>query len=279
MKSCGLALHAYVCILLSGRLYCCAFHSYQLGRSSASLAMRNAPFQQPDMATENPLRDADFAAFSSVRAVSELEVPVGDEQVPSQAGDAIIRFFFGPDRGPICVVIILCCMIAWRLNIGSFGPFDLLAFSTMVVFWWFQEHFLHGRLLHSQWDWMGKEIHRKHHEKPYHHISIDPVGLMLGWFATAHVIFRFLFPLPIAISATLGYASAGLFYEWAHFFVHTRVKPPNTFWKKVRGNHVRHHLTDERYWLSFSVPAIDDIFRTNPSGQPGQTEKARNVAE
>ena len=27
---------------------------------------------------------------------------------------------------------------------------------------------------------------------------------------------------------------------------------------------MRHHLVDDRYWYAFSVPAMDDLFDTNP---------------
>ena len=28
---------------------------------------------------------------------------------------------------------------------------------------------------------------------------------------------------------------------------------------------MRHHLVDDRYWYAFSVPAMDDLFDTNPN--------------
>lgn len=121
---------------------------------------------------------------------------------------------------------------------------------------------------------MGKEIHESHHQKPYFNISIDPAWLMVAWLATAHALMRVILPLPLALSATLGYASAGLVYEWAHYIVHTRVKPPNAFWKRVRDNHVRHHLVDDRYWLSFTLPMVDDLFGTNPSLAQVKREQA-----
>ena len=98
---------------------------------------------------------------------------------------------------------------------------------------------------------------------------------MVSWLGAAHVLLRLVLPLPLALSATLGYASAGLFYEWAHYIVHTRVKPPNAFWKRVRDNHIRHHLVDDRYWLSFTLPIVDDIFGTNPSVEDVKRQHAK----
>jgi hypothetical protein len=86
-------------------------------------------------------------------------------------------------------------------------------------------------------------------------------------------------PLPLALSATLGYANSGLFFELAHFIVHTRVRPPNAFLKRVRDNHIKHHLVDDRYWLSFAAPLVDDLFGTNPQVADVKREKAMTVEE
>jgi hypothetical protein len=144
---------------------------------------------------------------------------------------------------------------------------------SMVIFWWFQEHEMHLHLLHSKFDWMGKRIHEEHHEKPYFHISIDPAGLMIGWLAAVHILFRCILPLPLAVSATLGYGLSGLWYEWAHYIVHTKVRPRHAFWKQMRNHHIHHHLVDDRYWLGFSVPAIDNLFGTNPTIQQVKKEQ------
>jgi hypothetical protein len=204
------------------------------------------------------------ADFSDSEMDSQAK-PAGkdiQEDVPKNMPDAIRVFFFS--RGPLVIAITLVNILFYRFStLGPIGVPDVIVFVGSIVFWWFQEHFLHGKLLHSKFDWYGKRIHKDHHKKPYFHISVDPVGLMLGWLATAHLIFRLIFPVPIAISATLGYAGAGLFYEWSHFIVHTKVKPRSRFWKQMRDNHIRHHCVDENYWLAFSLPAIDDIFGTN----------------
>ena len=187
------------------------------------------------------------------------------EEVPKKMPDAVNRFFLGPDRGPICVVGVLSTFTAWRLVMEpTIGTSDALAFTASIFFWWFQEHIMHEKLLHSDFDWVGKEIHQGHHNKPYFHICIDRFDLILGWLAVAHVTLRLLLPLNLALSATIGYACAGLMYEWAHYLAHTRVKPANEFWKRVKDNHVKHHLVDNRYWFGFSLPAIDDWFGTNP---------------
>ncbi len=132
------------------------------------------------------------------------------------------------------------------------------------------------KLLHSKADWMSKEIHEGHHANPYFHISIDPAGLMMSWLLKTHLIFCAILPFPMALSATAGYATAGLFYEWAHFIVHTKVRwRKGSYWSRMKDHHVRHHLVDDRYWLGFSVPAVDDLFGTNPNVQEVQREQRK----
>jgi hypothetical protein len=208
-------------------------------------------------------------SWTQVFAVPNLAIESDTEsveEVPKTMAEALDRFFLGPDRGPICVVGILTGFLSWRgmMMESSVGSSDALVFATAVVFWWFQEHVMHERVLHSDVEWFGKEIHRGHHNKPYFHVSIDPAGLILGWLAVAHVVLRLLLPADLAVSASIGYAGSGLIYEWAHYVSHTRVKPFNEFWKQVRDNHIKHHMVDNRYWFAFSLPAIDDWFGTNP---------------
>lgn len=188
-----------------------------------------------------------------------------DEEVPKTMREAISVFFFSHhSTGPTTVAVILAVMYPWRLMSTPISTVDAIVFFGSIIGWFFQEHFLHGKILHSEAEWMGKDIHQGHHDKPYFHISIDSAPLMLAWMATAHAVFRCLLPLPAAWSATLGYASSGLFYEWAHYIVHTKVKPRNKFMKRMRDNHIRHHCVDQRYWLGFSLPIVDDLMGTNP---------------
>jgi len=195
-------------------------------------------------------------------------------KIPATMIEAIQSFFLGTYKGPICVVGLLTVLSMWRVQLAGLCLVDVVVFLTSVVFWWFQEHILHDKALHSKVDWMGKEIHRVHHEKPYFHISIDPAPLMIGWLTCVHLLLQCILPAPLAVSATIGYAASGLLYEWSHYIVHTRVKPPNKYWKQVRDNHIKHHLVDERYWLSFTVPAVDDLFGTNPPVEEIKREQA-----
>ena len=195
------------------------------------------------------------------------------EPVPTTMPAAIRRFFFGKDAGPILVVASIASFVHSRLILAPLSATDFVAFSASILFWWFQEHVMHGTLLHSTFDWMGKRIHQAHHERNYFHVSIDSPELIMGWLLAVHFLLRMALPLPVALSATVGYAMAGLFYEWAHYIVHTKVKPRGSFMKRMRDNHIRHHQIDDRYWLAFSIPSIDDLFGTNPSVKEAREEK------
>jgi Fatty acid hydroxylase superfamily len=199
--------------------------------------------------------------------------------VPSTMSEAVRVFFLSGDYGPSIIVLLLLGLSHWRLHMTAslLNGMDLAVFGAAMVVWWLQEYFLHDQVLHSQIDWIGKDIHQGHHDKPYHHVSLDPAALLVGWMAVAHVIlFRWWLPLPLAVSATLGYSVAGLFYEWAHYIVHTKVRFKgwgSQFWIRVRDNHVRHHRICSDYWYAFSVPWMDDLFQSNPSVQDVQKKK------
>jgi hypothetical protein len=200
---------------------------------------------------------------------SELS-PVNDDddvytvKVPTEMSDAVKVFFFSANYGPLMVVASIMGFSFSRFHLSPMELPDIVVFGASILFWSVQEHFLHQKLLHSKQDWIGKDIHEDHHKKPYYHISIDPASLLLGWMFTAHVFLMLVLPLPLALSATVGYACSGLFYEWAHYIVHTKVRFPNGFWKRVKDNHVRHHMVNYNYWFAFSCPWIDDLFGTNP---------------
>lgn len=197
--------------------------------------------------------------------LAEVMASDKDGDAPSTMRDAIRIFFLTDDFGPLLVIISILTFVEMRIQMSSLEMLDGLVFVATVILWSFQEHFLHQTVLHSKFDWIGKAIHQGHHEKPFYHISIDPAPLLLGWLFLAHVLLRTVLPLPLALTATVAYSSSGLFYEWAHFIVHTRVRFRSKFWRRVKENHVRHHMVSDQYWFAFSTPSMDDLFNTNPS--------------
>ena len=237
-----------------------------------------------------PMFTATTATAGGVSLLNEVDAPSSgtaaieknnnDEQleaVPTNMRDAIRRFFFGKEIGPILVVGSIASFLQTRFALATpLSVADLAVLATSIVFWWVQEHVLHQKALHSNVGWVGKRIHEAHHAKNYFHVSIDSAELIIGWLLTVHLFLRAVLPLHLALSATIGYAMAGLFYEWAHYIVHTKVKRKRgSFWAKMRDNHMRHHRINERYWLAFSIPALDDLFGTNPDVKEARAELSR----
>ena len=221
-----------------------------------------------------------------------IQISEVEETVPSSWTQALHRFFIG-DIGPPLVVLSISGFLYARLQLSvPFSIAEVTIFASTIVFWWIQEYFFHRVLLHSPVDWIGKSIHQTHHEKNYFHISIDPPALLLGWLFAAHLMMKSILPWHLCLTATVGYALAGLVYEWSHYIVHTKVKPPSTqsnksfpvsslsrLFSKMRDNHVRHHLVSDQNWYAFSVPAMDDLFGTNPNVRDVRGDPKKRLVE
>mmetsp|Transcript_8129 Transcript_8129/g.18686 ORF Transcript_8129/g.18686 Transcript_8129/m.18686 type:complete len:316 (+) Transcript_8129:118-1065(+) len=220
-----------------------------------------------------------------------LQVGLREEEavpVPSKWSQALRRFFL-EEIGPPLVVLSICGFAYARFKLSSvFTVADTLIFTCSIMFWWIQEYFFHRVLLHSPFAWIGKSIHQNHHDKTYFHVSVDPPALILGWLFAAHLILKSILPWGLCLSATIGYAGAGLAYEWSHYIVHTKVKPTriesstnpvvatlSKYYSSMRDNHIRHHRIDDGNWFAFSVPAMDDAFYTNPRVE----EMSRRVSQ
>lgn len=217
---------------------------------------------------------------ANVQLTTNVKDGTSTEIVPSTWNQALHRFFLG-DIGPPLVVLTISGFIYTRLQLPqTISITDATITFTAVLFWWIQEYFFHKVLLHSPFDWIGKSIHQNHHQKNYFHVSIDPPELLLGWLFAAHFMLKSVLPWHLCLSSTIGYAIAGLCYEWSHYIVHTRVKAPTVIhdnffvgsvssalarlFCQMRDNHIRHHRVDSSYWYAFSVPCMDDLFGTNP---------------
>lgn len=207
----------------------------------------------------------DIPRSSLTSAVERVE----EEPVPATMQEAWKRFLLGPDNGPSMTIASILTLVGFRLSLHqSIIIDDVLIFGLAIGFWSIQEHILHDHLLHSKFDWIGKQIHQSHHDKPYFHISIDPPWLIMSWLSVVGflvcVVGKLILPLPTGLSFVIGYALSGFWYEWTHYIVHTKVRTKNTFFRAVRDHHIKHHLVNDHYWFGFSFPVVDDWFGTNP---------------
>lgn len=245
-------------------------HTIQLDTISATRSRLSASLSESQFSLP-----ANSLSSSESVNLKVSKTPLVEEHVPTTFREALEVFLLGSYNGPRIVVGLLLTIAAWRISLPeNLASTDAAVVAGMTVFWCFQEHFLHGKVLHSEIDWYGKEIHQGHHARPYHHVSIDPAWLMLTWMGVVGVFFYLVLPLRLALSAMLGYAMSGLWYEFLHFIVHTRVRfRKGSYLQRMKDHHARHHLIDHRYWLGFSLPAVDELFGTNPTVTQVRTQK------
>jgi len=188
-----------------------------------------------------------------------------DFDVPRTVPSAFRKFFSHPTAKFIATAFGLTAL--GRASLGNLRTADaVVAFATAVA-WCLQEWVIHDKLLHSEREWFAKDIHRWHHELPYFHVSLDGIGLAAVWFSVvgacalaAGAVFR---AIPASLTGLTVYTLFGGLYEASHFLAHTRVPLPKPL-QNIRNHHMRHHVVNDEYWLAFTIPAIDNVFGTNP---------------
>ena len=191
-----------------------------------------------------------------------------DFAVPTTMPEAVITFF--SQGTPQFIVAMLLACTAGRLSLGTPTPTDALVAVAVFAFWCVQEWWIHDKLLHSEDEWFGEQVHGGHHLLPYYHVSLDGVGLAAAWFsavaAIAAAAAAFLsVPLAPCLTAVGAYTLCGGLYEGSHFLAHTRVPMRRGgLLSKMRRHHMMHHIHNDGYWLAFIIPEIDRLFGTGP---------------
>ena len=255
---------AFTFILFTGVMIIMTMSKIAIGFQPQS-QFRKMPSRLPPSTMYRPILPLSITSLHTSSVTTDTRQDTIRDAVPSTMEEAIRTFVLAGDHGPVYVSVVILAFTAWRAQMSPLEFADGLVFLATTLFWSFQEHILHDKVLHSDQEWFGKEIHEQHHARPYYHVSIDPAPLLLGWMFIAHFAFRMLLPLPLAVTATIAYSLSGMFYEWAHYIVHTKVRFRSKFWKRVKENHLRHHVVSDEFWFAFSIPFIDDLFHTNPS--------------
>jgi hypothetical protein len=88
------------------------------------------------------------------------------EHVPETLPEVLSTYFLNPGIASVHATLLL--VAAWR-SARPLGAADAAAALLAVSFWLLQEWAIHAKLLHSSFDWPGKDIHEGHHALPYHH--------------------------------------------------------------------------------------------------------------
>ncbi|HEX6836834.1 MAG TPA: sterol desaturase family protein [Polyangia bacterium] len=187
-------------------------------------------------------------------------------------GATIASFFsFGTPR---ILAAQLAVAAALRPLVGPFDARDALIVAAVIVYWPLQEWVAHRLILHARPRTLGRlridsapaRAHRKHHRNPrdltYALLPpssmrvLVPLHLLFWWSVTstwAH-----------ALTGISAFGAATLVYEWIHFLCHAPYRAKSGYVRRVRAHHALHHFKNEKYWHSFTVPALDRLFGTGP---------------
>ncbi|XRB11540.1 fatty acid hydroxylase [Pseudoscourfieldia marina] len=263
------------------------------GSSSSSLGKTQQPRAKREPTRASRLTSVEMDATPSPPTTSSRDDVTSNssrsqsksaEGVPETLREAVTTF--AQHATPQCIALGLTAQLAARIAltpdvIPQLSQQDVVVAACVASFWLFQEWFVHRWLLHSPFEWFGKDIHVGHHNNPYYHVSIDGPGLIVPAMLTSFVVFRLiLFPnnWSLALTGCSVYYVMGLLYEWTHYLVHTKYVPKSSFARAIRRHHMLHHCRNENYYLGFTLPAVDSLFGTapNPRSIP-MTDLARSA--
>lgn len=185
---------------------------------------------------------------------------------------AAVLFFRYPS--PKLLAANFAVLLAFRLIYGHFGAADLFVIGGVLLYWPFQEWFLHIYLLHwKPRTWRGITIdplaaraHRAHHREPWNLdyvflpmpalVVLVPLNVLAWWMGLSE--------LGTALTGMTAMAGAALGYEWVHYLTHTPYRPRSGYYRSIWRGHRLHHFKNERFWHGFTAPVVDTLLRTNP---------------
>lgn len=188
---------------------------------------------------------------------------------------------FGSPRILLSSAVLL---LSLRLWVGAWSGYDAIIALAVLVYWPFQEWFMHMFVLHIKPRQVGPlkidpyfaRVHRWHHQHPrvIERIFV-PWEVILGLSVLHAALWLWLAPLSLALSGLLFVTVAAVIYEWVHFLVHMPYRPRTRYFQRVRRNHYLHHFKNEHFWHAFTGPWIDSMMGTAPD--PGSTEQSPTV--
>lgn len=199
----------------------------------------------------------------------------------------IARAFFG-QPSPRVITVAILAVAAIRIAAG--GPpawADLLVVATTIVLVGPVEWFIHLFLLHAPEDaWTSRRLgtgsgHREHHLDPPAVEWLLLRGVDAAVFVVMISLWTAMWSVPLLavfgtvvdgqgmlgpyLTALLAAVVSLAHYEWTHLLVHTRYRPRTRYYRRLAGNHRRHHYRNERYWLGITSNLGDRVMRTYPS--------------
>lgn len=199
-----------------------------LGLTSCCLRKHSTIDRAHRLQTTAMQQQHDARASSHQLASTSYEAKPSRPQhpVPTTLQEAVATFAAHPTT--IVILLGIASVLGMRSWTGAaWTGWDVLTAACVAGFWVVQEWAIHKYLLHAPFEWFGSKVHVDHHQQPYHHVSIDPLGIVLPFMmASGGVLYGLLHDAPsLALTATATYYAMGLTYEWVHFLVHTRYVP------------------------------------------------------
>jgi hypothetical protein len=177
--------------------------------------------------------------------------------------------------------------VVLRSLLGEFSIWESAVVAAVILWWPFQEWFLHKTVLHLKprvifghnFDPMFAKRHRYHHSFPWIlETTFLPTGFVLAM-TPLHVGLWFLFApnWEFACTGIAAYTFVTIVYEWTHYLTHSPYRPRSEYVKKIYKNHALHHFKNENYWFSFTVPAIDRFCGTDPEGNVVKSDTCKTL--
>ncbi|MFN8040450.1 MAG: sterol desaturase family protein [Acidimicrobiales bacterium] len=230
----------------------------------------------------DPAQPADDTTAAAAAPAADAAAPTvagagrsGPTPRPTPADDlaAALRLF--TDHATIRLLLVeTAALVATRPLLGRLRRRDVAVAAGVIAGWPFLEWTAHKLVLHAKprsvaghrIDPAVARYHRAHHADPW---DLD-LTLLPMWFlvptgpllaAAWRVAAR---DTRTAVSGMAATAAATVVYEWTHFLTHTGYRPKGSWYRRLQRRHRLHHFKDEHLWYGFTVPFVDDLFRTAP---------------
>jgi hypothetical protein len=196
------------------------------------------------------------------------------ERVRFTLKDALVLFL----KHPSPRLLALICLSSWGYRASVMRPFEPVELGVILgvmLYWPFQEWWMHRYLLHlppiklfgREYELNFSKVHRLHHDDPKNiPLTFLPLSVILGALAVFIFVAYAVCGDWAQVSSFMGATSTcTLLYEWVHYLTHTDYVPRGAYYKKVWRLHRWHHYKHEGYWFSFTVPWMDDWLGTGPA--------------
>ena len=188
--------------------------------------------------------------------------------------DAFLEFIRHPS--PLFLTgLFFGCWILRGTEGGALTGKEWMAIAGVLLYWPFQEWWMHRVLLHlPPIELGGRSVeldfakkHRLHHADPTHlpliFLPLPTVVVSLVVFSSiAGALSDWALSFIFVFMGTASFST--LLYEWTHYLTHSRYLPQTAFFKRIWKQHRWHHYKNEKYWYSFTVPHIDGWMGTGP---------------